>query len=172
VLTAGPRDDAPSILPGGRSWTFVRKAGDAPGFYLCAFRGACRRLTDVVMPYATVSPDGALVAYVDPAPQGARAHLVAFTNGELHDDRDVGDAGSYCRPVWSSARTLWISRRGAGTPEGVEIDVGGANARPTGRTLRGARDCSDGLPDPAGPTRDGAKIVVSWRAELRAHPVP
>jgi Protein kinase domain len=172
VLTTGPRDDAPSILPGGRAWTFVRKVGDGPGFYLCAFGGACRRLTDTIMPYATVSPDGALVAYVDPAPQGARAHLVTFTGGALRDDRDIGDAGSYCRPVWSSARTLWISRRGGGTPEWVEIDVGGTDARPTGRTLRGARDCSDGQPDPAGPTRDGAKIVVDWSSELRAHAVP
>jgi hypothetical protein len=123
-------------------------------------------VSDVVMIYATVSPDGRRVAYVDPAPRGPRALLVDLAGGT---PRDVGDASSYCRPVWSSARTLWISRRAQGTPEWVEIDV---DARPTGRTLRGARDCSDGLPDPAGPTRDGAKIVVDWRSELRVHAAP
>jgi hypothetical protein len=176
-LTAGPRDGSPSILPGGKAWTYVRKAGDAPGFYLCAEAGACKRISQTIMPYATVSPDGRRVAYVDPAPSGPRARLVDLGGGP---ERDVGDASSYCRPVWSSARTLWISQRAAGTPEWVEIDVGepdegraasGPSVRPTGRTLRGLRDCSDGLPDPAGPTRDGAKIVVEWRSELRVQPL-
>jgi hypothetical protein len=177
VLSAGPRDEAPSILPDGRVWTYVRRAGAAPGFYRCRFGGACARISEAVMQYATVSPDGARVAYVDPQPQGCRARVVALAGGEA---RDVGDAGSYCRPVWSSARTLWISRRAGGTPEWVELDVGPAEPRaasapaivPTGRTLRGGRDCSDGLPDPAGPTRDGAKIVVDWRSELRVQPIP
>jgi hypothetical protein len=172
-LTAGPRDGAPSILPGGTAWTYVRRAGNAPGFYLCARAGACKRISQAIMPYATVSPDGKRVAYVDPAPQGPRARLVDLGGSA---ERDVGDASSYCRPVWSSARTLWISRRAEGTPEWVEIDVGapdedGAGVRPTGRTLHGMRDCSDGLPDPAGPTRDGAKIVVDWRSELRVQPL-
>jgi hypothetical protein len=177
-LTSGPRDSSPSILPGGRVWTYVRKAGDAPGFYRCAFGGACKRISEAIMPYATVSPDGRRVAYVDPAPQGPRARLVDLGGGR---ERDVGDASSYCRPVWSSARTLWISRRAAGTPEWVEVDVGapdektpaasGPSVRPTGRTARGLRDCSDGLPDPSGPVRDGAKIVVDWRSELRVQPL-
>jgi hypothetical protein len=176
VLSPGPRDEAPSILPDGRVWTYVRRAGDAPGFYRCRFGGACARLSEAIMQYATVSPDGARVAYVDPQPQGCRARIVALAGGEA---RDVGDASSYCRPVWSSPRTLWVSRRGAGTPEWVELDVGsptsppmGATVVPTGRTLRGARDCSDGLPDPAGPTRDGAKIAVDCRSELRVQPIP
>jgi hypothetical protein len=174
-LTAGPRDASPSILPGGTAFTYVRKAGDAPGFYRCEFGGACRRLTDAIMPYATVSPDGRRVAYVDPAPQGTRARLFDLSGGA---GRDIGDASSYCRPVWSSARTVWISRRGGGTPEWIEMDVGEAAAgppaaaQPTGRTLRGMRDCSDGLPDPAGPTRDGVKIVVDWRSELRVQSMP
>jgi len=169
VLTAGPRDEAPSILPGAAAWTYLRRAGDAPGLYRCAFGGGCARVSDVVMPYATVSPDGRRVAYVDPAPRGPRALLVDLAGGA---PRDVGDASSYCRPVWSSARTLWISRRAQGTPEWVELDVDAPDAHPTGRTLRGARDCSDGLPDPAGPTRDGAKLVVDWRSELRVHAAP
>jgi hypothetical protein len=166
VLSPGPRDEAPSILPGGREWTYVRRAGDAPGFYRCRFGGACSRVTDAVMQYAAVSPDGARVAYVDTAPQGTRARVLALAQPEA-PARDVGDASSYCRPVWSSARTLWISRRGEGTPEWLELDVGAPDARPTGRTIRGARDCSDGLPDPAGPSRDGARIIVDWRSELR-----
>jgi len=172
VLSPGPRDEAPSILPDGRTWTYVRRAGDAPGFYRCRFGGACARVTETTMQYATVSPDGARVAYVDPLPQGVRARVVPLTGGPA---RDVGDASSYCRPVWSSARTLWISRRAAGTPEWIEIDVGAAgepDARPTGRKMRGARDCSDGLPDPAGPTNDGARIVIDWRSELRVQPMP
>jgi hypothetical protein len=169
ALTTGPRDEAPSILPDGKTWTYLRRAGDAPGLYRCAFGGSCARVSDVVMPYATVSPDGRRVAYVDPAARGPRALLVDLAGGA---PRDVGDASSYCRPVWSSARTLWISRRAEGTPEWVEVDVDAPEARPTGRTLRGARDCSDGLPDPTGPTRDGAKIVVDWRAELRVHAAP
>jgi hypothetical protein len=44
--------------------------------------------------------------------------------------------------------------------------------KPTGRTLRGTRDCSDGQPDPSGPTSDGVKLVVDWRSELRAQPLP
>jgi hypothetical protein len=181
VLTAGPRDEAPSILPDGRAWTYVRRAGDGPGFYRCRFGGACAHLSEAIMQYATVSPDGARVAYLDPLPQGIRARIVALGGGPV---RDVGDASSYCRPVWSSSRTLWISRRAGGTPEWIELDVDAApnaasnarptgqalDARPTGRTMRGARDCSDGLPDPAGPTRDGAKVVVDWRSELRVQP--
>jgi hypothetical protein len=172
VLTEGPRDESPSILPGGRGWTYVRRGGDGPGFYRCAFGGGCTRLTDLVMPYAAISPDGTSVAYVDPAPQGPRARVVALSGGP---SRDVGDASSYCRPVWSSAHTLWISRRGEGTPEWLEVDVGGsasAVVKPTGRTLRGVRDCSDGMPDPVAPISDGVKIVVDWRSELRALPLP
>jgi hypothetical protein len=177
VLSPGPRDEAPSILPDGRVWTYVRRAGSAPGFYRCRFGGACARLSEVVMQYATASPDGTRVAYVDTAPQGPRARVVPLEGGEA---RDVGDASSYCRPVWSSPRTLWVSRRGAGTPEWVELYVGSpadppshaADVVPTGRTMRGARDCSDGLPDPAGPTRDDAKIVVDWRSELRVQQMP
>ncbi|HVU50205.1 MAG TPA: serine/threonine-protein kinase [Polyangia bacterium] len=174
VLSPGPRDEAPSILPDGRVWTYVRRAGDAPGLYRCRFGGACGRISEAVLQYATVSPDGARVAYVDPLPQGLRARIVPLGGGPA---RDVGDASSYCRPVWSSARTLWISRRAGGAPEWIEVDVGDAggaapDARPTGRTLRGARDCSDGLPDPAAPMRDGAKIVIDWRSELRVQPMP
>ncbi len=172
VLTPGPRDDSPSILPGGDAWTYVRKAGDKPGLYRCAFGGPCARLSEEIMPYATVSPDGRRIAYVDPAPQGPRARLFELEGGA---ERDVGDASSFCRPVWSSSRTLWISRRAAGTPEWVEIDVGQpdgpagqtASGVPTGRTMRGLRACSDGLADPASPVRDGAKIIVDWRSELR-----
>ena len=169
VLTSGPRDATPSILPDGRTWTYVRRSGEAPGFYRCVFGGTCARVRDVIMALTTVSPDGRRVAYVDPAPQGPRARLVDLVGGT---PRDVGDAGSFCRPVWSSTHTLWISRRAAGTPEWVEVDVDAPGAPPTGRTLRGARDCSDGLPDPAGPVRDGAKIVVDWRSELRVHAAP
>jgi hypothetical protein len=169
AVTSGPRDESPSILPDGRSWTYVHRTGDAPGFYRCQWGGSCARISQAIMPYATVSPDGTRVAYVDPAPQGSRARLAPLVGGAPHD---VGDASSYCRPVWSSAHTLWISRRAEGIPEWVEIDVDGPEARPTGRTQRGARDCSDGLPDPAAPVRDGAKIVVDWRSELRVHAVP
>jgi Protein kinase domain len=168
-LTAGPRDETPSILPDGRAWTYVRRAGDAPGLYRCAFGGACARLSDTIMPYATLSPDGTRVAYVDPEPSGPRARVVALAGGAAHD---VGDASSYCRPVWSGPHTLWISRRAAGTPEWVEVDVDAPEARPTGRTRGGARDCSDGLPDPAAPMRDGVKIVIDWRSELRVHAAP
>jgi hypothetical protein len=167
-LTDGPRDEAPSILPGGREWTYVRHVGERLGLYRCAFAGGCRRLTQAPLFYATVSPDGRRVAYVDPAPQGQRARLVALAGGEA---RDIGDASSFCRPVWSSSRTLWISRRAEGTPEWVEIDVDTPDARPTGRTMRGERHCSDGLPDPAAPTRDGVKIVADWRSELRVQPI-
>jgi hypothetical protein len=38
--------------------------------------------------------------------------------------------------------------------------------------MRGTRDCSDGLPDATGPTRDGARIVVDWRSELRVQVLP
>ena len=93
---------------------------------------------------------------------------MALAGGEA---RDIGDASSFCRPVWSSSRTLWISRRAEGTPEWVEIDVDTPDARPTGRTMRGERHCSDGLPDPAAPTRDGVKIVADWRSELRVQPI-
>jgi len=169
-LSPGPQDEAPSILPDGLAWTYVRRSGDAPGLYRCAFGGACARLAATIMPYATVSPNGQRLAYVDPEAQGPRARIVALTGGPA---RDVGDASSYCGPVWSSARTLWISRRAAGTPEWVEVDVDEPDgARPTGRTLRGTRDCSDGLPDPSGPTRGGARIVVDWRSELRLQAKP
>jgi eukaryotic-like serine/threonine-protein kinase len=168
-LTAGPVDESPSILPGGRAWTYVRHGGDAPGYYRCAFDGACARVLDLIMPYATVSPDGTLVAYIDPVPQGQRARLVPLAGGA---PRDLGDGGSYCAPVWSSPRTLWISRRTEGAPTWVELDVATPDARPTGRTRPGTRACADGLPDPASPVRDGARIVVSAKSELRVHAVP
>jgi CBS domain-containing protein len=169
AVTNGPVDESPSILPGARAWTYTRRAGESPGFYRCVFGGPCKRLSDVVMPYATVSPDGLRVAYIDPAPQGSRARVADLAGGA---PRDVGDGGSYCAPVWSSPRTLWISRRAVGTPVWTEVDIDAPGAPPTGRTLRGARACTDGLPDPAAPTRDGAKIVVNWRSELRVHPLP
>ena len=55
-----------------------------------------------------ISPDGARIAYVDPLPQGPRARVIALEGGEA---RDVGDASSYCRPVWSS-----INGRGSDQP--------------------------------------------------------
>jgi hypothetical protein len=167
-LTDGPIDDSPSVLPGGRAWTYVRRGGDAPGFYRCEFGGGCKRLFSTIMPYATVSPDGTRVAYIDPAPQGPRARLVGI-DGE--GGRDIGDGSSYCAPVWSSRRTVWISRRTDGSPEWIEVDVDGP-ARPTGRRQAGTYACSDGTPDPASPLRDGARIIATWRAELRAQTVP
>lgn len=166
-LTSGPVDGAPSVLPGGKAWTYLRRGGDAPGFYRCEFGGGCKRLSPTIMHYATVSPDGTRVAYVDPAPQGTRARVVGIDG---LGSRDVGDASSFCAPAWSSEHTLWVSRRTEGTPEWIEVDVTGA-ARPTGRRLAGKRDCTDGTPDPASPLRDGARIIVSWRAELRAQTV-
>ncbi|MDB4982257.1 MAG: hypothetical protein JWM82_3009, partial [Myxococcales bacterium] len=168
-LTAGPVDESPSILPGGRAWTYVRRGGDAPGYYRCVFEGACTRVLELIMPYATVSPDGTLVAYEDPVPQGPRARLVALAGGA---PRDLGDGGSFCAPVWSSPRTLWISRRTEGAPTWVELDVAAPEVRPTGRTRPGSRACADGLPNPAAPLRDGARIIVSATSQLRVHAVP
>jgi len=144
VLTAGPHDESPSILPGGHAWTYLRRAGDAPGLYRCAFGGACARLTATVMPYATVSPTARASRMSTRNPRArARARRLDGSAG-----RDIGDASSYCRPCGPRRTRCDLSARRS-TPEWVEVDVD--DVRPTRRTLRGARDCSDGLPDPAAP---------------------
>jgi hypothetical protein len=167
-LSNGPADESPSVLPGGREWAFVRRGGAAPGYYRCAFGGGCVRVTSLLLLDATISPDGARIAYLDPAPQGARARLVGIDG---KGSREIGDASSYCGPVWSSPRTLWISRRTEGTPAWIELDVEGEPS-PTGRRFAGTRDCSDGIADPASPARDGVRLVANWRSELRAQRAP
>ena len=125
ALTAGPRDDAPSILPDGKAWTYLRRAGDAPGLYRCAFGGGCARLSDG----SCRTPPSRPTARASPTSirrRTGRARGSSTLAGGAA--RDVGDASSYCRPVWSSARTLWISRRAAGH---ARVGRGRRRRRPT-----------------------------------------
>ena len=164
----GPRRRVALDPPGGRAWTVrAPRRRRAAGYYRCAFDGGARGV-GLIMPYATRSPDGTLVAYVDPVPQGPRARLVAIEGGA---PRDLGDASSYCAP--SGRRRTRCGFRDARGRAGVgRARRRRARAALTGRTRRGARDCSGRAPRSRGAVRDGAKIVVERRSELRVHAAP
>jgi hypothetical protein len=147
----------------GNQWFTVR--GDAPnGLYRCNDRG-CDRLMSEDIAVLVVSPDGERLAFIQPRKGDPVVSWMPATGGE---PREVSASETLCDPVWSSNRTLWVSRKRAGRFSWVEIDIDAA--RETGRTVPGQTDCITGLPDPASPAQQDFRVVTQRRTQIRLLP--
>jgi hypothetical protein len=160
-MTSGPRDRSPACSPDGKVLYFVRAAGAQPGLYRCDAVG-CRRLAADVGLALDVSPDGTRLAYLDIGPGGPRVALLSVEGGE---PRYLVESEGACAPGWSSATTLWVSRRQRGRPLWIEVDAEKGTA--TGRIHVSAKDCLDGTEDPASPIHPDFGIAEEDSFELR-----
>jgi hypothetical protein len=149
--------------PDGSQWFTVR--WDAPnGLYRCNDRG-CDLLLAEDIAELVVSPDGQRLAFIQPRKGDPVVSWMPATGGE---PREVSASETLCAPVWSSNRTLWVSRKRAGRFSWVEIDIDAT--RETGRTIPGRTDCITGLPDPASPAQLDFRVVTQRRTQIRLLP--
>jgi Tol biopolymer transport system component len=162
-LTSGPADSWPVFLPGGSEWAFA-KEGPHPGIYKCSFRTSdCSRLTDEAAFSLSVDPDTGRIAYVA-WPGGGRPPRVRSISPEGGTPSDISPAETGCGPVWTSATTIWISRRRHGRPVWVEMNPN--TGQETGKKRPGTHECLDG-PDPAAPRNSNVWIEASLHSEIR-----
>jgi hypothetical protein len=159
--TLGPQDRSPACSPDGKVLYFVRDGGEKPGIYRCD-AGGCRRLTADFALSLDASPDGTRLAYLGVGPGGPRIALLSVEGGE---PRYLVDSETGCFPGWSSAKTLWVSRRKLGKPVWIEIDV--ESGVSTDRMQAGAKGCLDGSNDYSSPVHPDFGIVEQHSSELR-----
>lgn len=126
-------------------------------FTSCARIGARQNPVDL-----SVSPDESLIALTTANLRGSvSVHILPSGGGAA---RELVETETACSPVWSSNRTLWVSRRQRGAVVWVETDV--ETRLPTGRTLPGGTACSDGNIDPASPSPDGLRVKVDYTSDV------
>ena len=159
-LAAGSFCQSPVCAHGGAEWWFARFGPTDPGFFHCTASG-CALISHDVIHGAALSPEGTRIAYVAPTNRGMGVRLMSKLGGAV---RDVADTETSCAPGWTSNDTLWISRRRRGAFVWTEIDAHGTE---TGRTVSGAKDCTDGHPDPLSPVRSDVRVVVERQSEVR-----
>jgi hypothetical protein len=150
-----------ACAPDGSRW-YQAQWHEPAGIHRCDDRG-CRWLTDGGQFGMSVSPDGSRLAFVRDRWTGPVVSWIPEGGGE---PRDVSASETYCPIGWSSNHDLWISRRRAGRIVWVETNVD--TLQETGRTVAGAKDCSDGTPDPRSPVSPELRVMSSHRAQLRA----
>jgi hypothetical protein len=134
-----------------RSWT-ANKCGSS----------GCRQFTDRRAMALSVSPDGRRLAMMSFEQRGVVIWWIGADGGKTYD---VAETETACAPGWASTGTLWVSRRRNGKPIWTEVEV--ESGRETGKTSPGARDCSDGKPDPASPVDPDLRIVYDQTSQVR-----
>ena len=162
TLTRGPSEWYVACVPDGRVW-FYSSVGRDPGLWRCDGAG-CRRLVAGQTFFISVSPDGKRVAYFVVDTRGPRVRWLPVDGGPVHD---VAETETVCGARWSSADTLWVSRRLHGQLQWVEMNAD--TGEKTGRTSAGASDCTDGWTNPETPDAD-VQVVAEKRTELRVVP--
>ena len=103
-VTSGPRDIAPTFLPGGDGWLYTRFASGE--IMRCSVRGkVCSRIHDdpMIPVFLTPDPDGRYVAYLTSL-NTPRVRIVSLGTGE---QRELGPSLP-CAPAWSGPRNLWV----------------------------------------------------------------
>jgi hypothetical protein len=161
-MTKGPADLHVSCAPDGRRW-FYSGFGPSPGLFRCDDAG-CKRVVAEPTWGSAVSPDGARIAFTTVAARGPVVRCMPTDGGEM---RDLLDTETICSPAWSTARTLWISRRRGSDLVWTEVDAD--TARPTGRVHAGTSDCSDARNDPDTPDAT-VSVRVHRRSQIRLVP--
>jgi hypothetical protein len=124
-----------------------------------------RAIASILAAELSVSPDGERLAFIGLDNRGPMVRWISTRGGSVHD---VVDTETVCRPGWSSNRTLWVSRRVGPMASWTEVEVEGG--LPTGRTLAGSRDCSDGGQDPVSPVEPAVRLASERRSRLRFLP--
>ncbi len=162
-LSTNYTDRSFGCAPDGSQWFTVRW-NTPSGLYRCNDRG-CDLLMGGDLAALAVSPDGGRLAFIQPRKGDPVVSWIPATGGK---PREVSASETLCDPVWSSNRTLWVSRKRAGRFSWVEIDVDAA--RETGRTVPGQTDCITGLPDPASPAQQDLRIITQRRTQIRLLP--
>jgi hypothetical protein len=161
-LTDGPRDWSPACTPDGKVW-FYRPHMPGPAIRRCD-RDGCRDIFHGFAMGLDASPDGRRLAYVTMDKRGSIVQWISADGGEPHT---VAETETVCPVGWSSADTLWVSRR-----QGRKIvwtEVNADTGRETGKTSPGGRDCADSRPDPASPVSD-LRIVYDQTSQIRLVP--
>jgi hypothetical protein len=164
TLSAGPQLlSAPGCSPDGRTW-YVAQWTSPAGLDRCDDRG-CQRLLDMGVSGLEVSPDGTRMVFLRGGRSGITAEVLPTAGGT---SRGITTSEGGCDPGWSSDRTVWISKRRAGRPTWIEVDVD--TLAETGRTVAGGKDCADGNQDPRSPVQRDARVVREIRTEVRLLP--
>jgi hypothetical protein len=161
-LTSGPSEWYVACAPDGRVW-FYSSVGRDPGLWRCDGSG-CRQVVAGQTFFVSVSPDAKRVAYLVVDTRGPRVRWLPLDGGP---GRDVAETETVCGARWSSAETLWVSRRLHGRLQWIEMNADTGEA--TGRTSAGTSDCSDGWADPETPDAD-VQVLAEKRTELRVVP--
>jgi serine/threonine protein kinase len=154
----------PVCSPDGREWYFAR-VGEATGIYRCGLHPCKLILADSANSLA-VSPDGERLAFIRVR---KTEPVVAWVSTKGSDVHEVGASETSCPTGWSSNRGLWVSHLRGGHPSWVEVDA--ETLQETGRTVKGGKDCSDGIPDPASPVSSDLRVIRQVTAQIRTVPI-
>ena len=97
-----------------------------------------------------------------------RGGIVEIVDADGGRSRKLTETETGCQPGWTSNDTLWVSRRRGSKI--VWIEVNADSGAETGRAVPGARDCSDGRPDPLSPVQPDVRVVHEQTSQLRLLP--
>jgi serine/threonine protein kinase len=161
IVTKGRWYTDPACSSDGRVLFYLRQ-GDRPGVVRCDGIG-CRTIADRQGVNLVASPDGKRLALV--TTDDRRGAIVEIIDARGGGSRKLIETETACRPGWTSNDTLWVSRRRGAKIVWTEVnaDSGGE----TGRSVPGARECSDGKPDPLSPAQPEVRVVFEQTSQLR-----
>ena len=142
---------------------FVKR--DAGGVIRRCTSTGCETISNVSVFGLAASPAGDRLSFVTTGKRGPVVQWMSTRGGLVHD---VTNTETGCAPGWSSPRTLWVSRRQGKEILWTEVEVDGG--RPTGKTVPGSRDCSDGPEDPVSRGPD-VRVLSDRRSQLRLLPM-
>jgi hypothetical protein len=163
-MSEGPEDADPACSVDGRVLFYVDRRSK-PAIHRCDV-GGCRVFAAIAASDLAVSPDGERLAFTVVENRGPMVQWMSTRGGSVHD---VTETETFCRPGWSSDRTLWVSRREEAKIVWTEVEADGG--RPTGKRIPGSHDCFDGGPDPASPVDPHIRVVSDRRSQLRLLPM-
>ena len=162
-ISDGPTDSYPACAADGKVAFYVK--GDTGSRIQRCDAAGCRPISDIAVLELAVSPDGDKLAFVTNGGRGPMIRWMSALGGPAHD---VTDTETGCRPGWSSNRTLWVSRRNGKGFLWTEVEVD--SGRPTGKSVPGSRDCTDGWGDPLSPVDPDVRVRTERRSQLRFLP--
>jgi tRNA A-37 threonylcarbamoyl transferase component Bud32 len=160
TMTGGPSDVAPVCSPDGRILFYLQQQG-RPSIMRCD-RAGCRSILNRPAMSLSISPDGQHLAFVALEVRGPVVELMDLRGGQV---RELMETETACQMGWTSAKTLWVSRRRDGKIIWIEVDT--ESGRETGQSFPGSRDCADGYPDPKSPVQPDLRMVYDQISQLR-----
>jgi hypothetical protein len=166
VESIRPGDSAVSLLCSQDGQTMFYSAfGENQQVWRCDGAG-CRVIVKGEVSGLALSSDDKRLAFVA---AGNRGPLISWISADgSGPTHEVAESDTYCRPLWSNEKDIWVSLRRGARVVWTEIDTN--SNRSTGRTLPGTRDCSEGYADPTTPVREPVTVETTFRAQLRRLP--